>query len=140
MSRPLQRGGTFLPACTAGTATANNYAIQPALTAVAAELGVPVSLIGLVPTAALAGCMTGFALLLPLAGRLAPNRLLAAQPAALAAALTLAAAAPGAGVLPAAYLLIGAAAGVAAQAGTIAGRHARPGRRATGVATVAAGM
>ncbi|WP_329112342.1 hypothetical protein [Streptomyces sp. NBC_01353] len=47
----------------AGTAIANNYALQPALTTVAADLDVPLSVIGLVPTAALAGCMTGFALL-----------------------------------------------------------------------------
>jgi predicted MFS family arabinose efflux permease len=136
----LPRGGTFLLACTAGTAIANNYAIQPALSAVAADLGVPLSVIGLVPTAALAGCMTGFALLLPLADRLAPNRLVAAQLTALAAALVLAAAAPGAGVLLVAYLCVGAAASVAAQAGSIAGRYAPPGRRGTGVAIVAAGM
>ncbi|RMB82563.1 MFS transporter [Streptomyces shenzhenensis] len=140
MTRPLPRSGTLLLALIAGTAIANNYAIQPALTAVAADLGVPLSVIGLAPTAALAGCMTGFALLLPLADRLAPNRLVAAQLTALAAALALAAAAPGAAVLLVAYLLIGAAAGVAAQAGGIAGRYAPPGRRGTGVATVAAGM
>ncbi|MGW1006136.1 MFS transporter [Streptomyces sp. NPDC002520] len=140
MTRDLPRGGTFLLACTAGTAIANNYAIQPALTEVAAELGVPLSVIGLVPSAALIGCMTGFALLLPLADRLAPNRLVAAQLAALTAALTLAALAPGAGVLLAAYLCVGAGASVAAQAGSIAGRYAAPGRRGTGVATVAAGM
>ncbi|MGW1805673.1 MFS transporter [Streptomyces sp. NPDC002078] len=50
---------------------------------------------------------------------------MAAQLTALAAALTLAAC---------------AAASVAAQASNIAGRHARPGRRGTGVATVSAGM
>ncbi|MFF8844214.1 MFS transporter [Streptomyces sp. NPDC015127] len=136
----LPRGGMFLLACTAGTAIANNYAIQPALSAVAADLGVPLSVIGLVPTAALIGCMVGFALLLPLTDHVAPNRLIAGQLVLLAAALVLAASAHGAGVLLAAYLLIGAAAGVAAQAGSIAGRHAPPGRRATGVATVAAGM
>ena len=38
MSHALPRGGTFLLACIAGTAIANNYAIQPALTAVAAGL------------------------------------------------------------------------------------------------------
>ncbi|MGW4565739.1 MFS transporter, partial [Streptomyces sp. NPDC004561] len=140
MTGAPSRGGTFLLACVAGTAIANNYAVQPALTTVAADLRVPLSVIGLVPTAALAGCMTGFALLLPLTDHLAPNRLVAAQLTALAAALTLAAAAHGALVLLAAYLLIGAAASVAAQAGSIAGRHAPPGRRGTGVATVAAGM
>ncbi|MGW1814555.1 MFS transporter [Streptomyces sp. NPDC002125] len=140
MTRPLPRGGTFLLACVAGTAIANNYAIQPALTAVAADLDVPLSVIGLVPTTALAGCMAGFALLLPLTDHVAPHRLVATQLTALAAALTLAASATGAAVLLAAYLLIGAAAGVAAQAGNIAGRHAPPGRRGRGVATVAAGM
>ncbi|MFF7468253.1 MFS transporter [Streptomyces sp. NPDC008092] len=140
MSRPLSRGGTFLLAGLAGTAIANNYAVQPALTAVAADLDVPLPVIGLVPTAALAGCMTGFALLLPLTDHLAPNRLVAAQLTALAAALVLAATAHDAYVLLAAYLLVGAAASVAAQAGNIAGRHARPGRGGTGVALVAAGM
>ncbi|MFG2937760.1 MFS transporter [Streptomyces sp. NPDC048282] len=140
MSRTLPRGGTLLLAATAGTAIANNYAVQPALTAVATDLDVPLSVIGLVPTAALAGCMTGFALLLPLTDHLAPNRLVTAQLTALAAALVLAATARDAVVLLAAYLLVGAAASVAAQASNIAGRHARPGRGGTGVALVAAGM
>ncbi|MEU2060850.1 MFS transporter [Streptomyces sp. NPDC013455] len=140
MTRPLRRGGSFLLACVAGTAIANNYAIQPALTTVAAELGVPASVIGLVPTAALAGSLTGYAVLLPLADRLAPGRLVAAQLTALAAALVLAAAAGGPATLLPAYLLIGAASSVAAQASNIAGRHAAPERRGTGVATVAAGM
>ncbi|MEU4928707.1 MFS transporter [Streptomyces yokosukanensis] len=140
MTRPLPRGGTLLLASIAGTAIANNYALQPELTTVAADLDVPLSVIGLVPTAALAGCTTGFALLLPLTDRLAPNRLVGVQLAALAGALALAAAASGATVLLTAYLLIGAAASVAAQASAIAGRHAPAGRRGTGVATVAAGM
>ncbi|MGW7757364.1 hypothetical protein ACWGK6_38620 [Streptomyces violaceusniger] len=38
MTGPLPRGGTFLLSAIAGTAIANNYAIQPALTAVAADL------------------------------------------------------------------------------------------------------
>ncbi|MFG2743963.1 MFS transporter [Streptomyces chartreusis] len=140
MSQALPRGGTFLLACIAGTAIANNYAIQPALTAVAADLDVPASVIGLVPTAALVGCMFGFAFLLPLTDHLAPGRLVTAQLGTLAAALVLAAAATGPVPLLVAYLLIGASAGVAAQAGNIAGRYAPPGRRGTGVATVAAGM
>ncbi|MEV5878267.1 MFS transporter [Streptomyces sp. NPDC052101] len=140
MTRPLPRGGTLLLACIAGTAIANNYAIQPGLTSVATDLGVPLAVTALVPTAALLGCMTGFALLLPLTDHLAPNRLVGVQLTALAAALALAAAASGAGTLLAAYLLIGAAASVAAQAGSIAGRHAPTGRRGMGVATVAAGM
>ncbi|MGC9540405.1 MFS transporter [Streptomyces sp. UG1] len=140
MTRPLPRGGTLVLAGTAGTAIANNYALQPALSAVAADLGAPLSVIGLVPTAALVGCMAGFAVLLPLADHVAPRRLVTAQLTALAAALGTAATASGPALLLASYLLIGAATSVAAQAGNIAGRHARPGRRGTGVATVAAGM
>ncbi|MEV0011525.1 MFS transporter [Streptomyces sp. NPDC047973] len=136
----LSRGGTLLLAAIAGTAIANNYALQPALTTVASDLGAPLSVIGLVPAAALGGCVLGFAFLLPLTDRLAPHRLVSAQLIALAVALMLAAGAPGAAVLLTAYLFIGAAAGVAAQAGNIAGRNAPQGRRGTGVATVAAGM
>src|SRR5262249_2970395 len=92
-------------------------------------------------TAALAGATTGFVLLLPLTDHLAPNRLIAAELAALSAALVLAATAPGAVVLLLAYLLIGAAAaGVAALSGAIAGLHAPPARRPSGVAPVAAGL
>ncbi|MEV0898957.1 MFS transporter [Actinoplanes sp. NPDC049802] len=130
----------LLLATIAGTAIANNYAIQPALATVATDLGVGLPVAGLVPTAALTGCMAGFVLLLPLTDRLAPNRLVAAQLTVLATALTVAAASAHPAVLLAAYVVIGAAAGVAAQAGVIAGRHAPPGRRAAAVATVAAGM
>ncbi|GAB7106512.1 MFS transporter [Streptomyces phaeofaciens JCM 4814] len=140
MRRAAGRGRTFLLAAVAGTAIANNYAIQPALTDVAGQLGVSPSVIGLVPSAALIGCTAGFALLLPLVDQVAPHRLISGQLGVLAAALVLAATAPGAAVLLVAYLVIGATAGVAAQAGSIAGRHAPPERRATAVATVAAGM
>jgi predicted MFS family arabinose efflux permease len=136
----LARGATLLLAVVAGTAIANNYALQPALATVAAELGVSLGVIGLVPSAALVGCMTGFALLLPLTDHLSPHRLVPAQLIALAAALCLAATASGPVLLLTAYLLIGAAASVAAQAGSIAGRHAPAGRRGAGIATVAAGM
>ncbi|SBT90159.1 hypothetical protein GA0115233_10161, partial [Streptomyces sp. DI166] len=129
-ARPARRGATALLAVLAGTAIADNYTLQPALAVVAADLDVPLSAISLVPSAALAGSMTGFALLLPLADRVAPARLVAAHFAALAAGLVLAATATDAAVLIAAHLIIGAAASVAAQAGVIAGRLAPPGRRA----------
>ncbi|MBY8339739.1 MFS transporter [Streptomyces spinosirectus] len=140
MTRPLPRGGTLLLAAIAGTAIANNYAVQPALGVVAGDLQVSTAVIGLVPTAALVGCTIGFALLLPLTDRVAPGRLVPVQLSALVAALIAAASASGAAVLLAAYVLIGACASVAAQAGNIAGRHAAPGRRGAGVAMVAAGM
>ena len=140
MTPQPERGRTLLLAVVAAVAISNNYAIQPALTEVAAGLGVPAPVIGLVPTAALTGCTAGFALLLPLVDRLPPHRLVAGQLTALAAALVLAASAPHVGVLLAAYLAVGATASVAAQGSSIAGRHAPPGSRATAVATVAAGL
>ncbi|MGV9454828.1 MFS transporter [Streptomyces sp. NPDC003635] len=139
-TQPLRRGTTALLAALAGTATADNYTLQPALSVVAGDLDVPLSAISLVPSAALAGSMTGFALLLPLADRVAPHRLVAAHFTALAAGLLLAATASDAAVLVAAHLLIGAAASVAAQASVIAGRLAEPGRRGAAVALVATGL
>ncbi|WP_338693859.1 hypothetical protein V2W30_04635 [Streptomyces sp. Q6] len=118
----LPRGGVALLACTAGIALANNYAIQPALGDVAHDTGTRTAAIGLVTTAALTGCIAGFALLLPLADRAAPRRLVAGQLGLLASGLVLAAAAPGLGVLLLAYLVIGAGASVSAMASTIAGR------------------
>ncbi|MFE5112905.1 hypothetical protein [Streptomyces sp. NPDC056663] len=73
MSGPL-RGPVSLLACTAGIALANNYAIQPALGDVARDTGTSAAAIGLVTTAALVGCIAGFAFLLPLADRAAPRR------------------------------------------------------------------
>ncbi|MFD7136508.1 MFS transporter [Streptomyces sp. NPDC059894] len=136
----LPRHGTVLLAGTAATAIANNYALQPALTDVAADLGLSATVTGLVPTAALVGCTAGFALLLPLTDRVAPHRLVGVQLCALAGALALAATARHAAVLLIAYLLVGATAGVAAQCGALAGRYAAPGRRGTAMATVATGL
>lgn len=138
MSR--SRGGVPLLACTAGLAIANNYAVQPALGDVARDIGSSVDAIGLVTTAALAGCIAGFAFLLPLADRAAPHRLVSGQLTLLATGLLLASASASLPVLLAAYVVIGAGAGVAAQTTTIAGRGAAPGRRATAVAVVATGM
>ncbi|MEV5612486.1 MFS transporter [Streptomyces sp. NPDC052225] len=136
----LPRGGVALLACTAGIALANNYAIQPALADVARDTGTRAAAIGLVTTAALAGCIAGFALLLPLADRAAPRRLVTGQLALLASGLILAAVAPGLGVLLVAYVVIGAGASVSAMASTIAGRGVPGERRGAAVALVAAGM
>ncbi|RVU18977.1 MFS transporter [Streptomyces antnestii] len=134
------RGGVGLLACTAGVALANNYAVQPALGDVARDTGTSTAAIGLVTTAALVGCIAGFAFLLPLADRAAPRRLVTGQLAMLACGLLLAAAAHGPGTLLAAYVIIGAGASVSAQASAIAGRAAAGERRGSAVALVAAGM
>lgn len=139
MSGP-PRGPVGLLACTAGIALANNYAIQPALGDVARDTGTSAAAIGLVTTAALVGCIVGFAFLLPLADRAAPRRLVTGQLAMLATGLLLAAAARGLWLLLAAYVIIGAGASVSAQSSTIAGRAVPGERRGTAVALVAAGM
>ncbi|WP_306317385.1 MULTISPECIES: MFS transporter [unclassified Streptomyces] len=136
----LPRGGVAVLAATAGVALANNYAIQPALGDVARDTGTSASAVGLLTTAALAGCIGGFAFLLPLADRAAPRRLVAGQLALLTSGLLLAAGAPGLGVLILAYVLVGAGASVSAMASTIAGRGVPEERRGAAVATVAAGM
>ncbi|GAA2341060.1 MFS transporter [Streptomyces kunmingensis] len=136
----LRRGGVGLLACTAGIALANNYAVQPALGDVARSTGTSAAAIGLVTTAALTGCIAGFAFLLPLADRAAPRRLVTGQLVLLAAGLVLAASAGGLGLLLVAYGVIGAGASVSAGASTIAGRGVPAERRGAAVALVAAGM
>ncbi|MGD6747104.1 MFS transporter [Streptomyces sp. BH106] len=136
----LPRGGVAVLSCTAGVALANNYAIQPALGDVARDTGSSAAAIGLVTTAALGGCIAGFAFLLPLADRAAPRRLVAGQLALLTAGLLLASCAPGLGLLLLAYVMVGAGASVSAMASTIAGRGVPGERRGTAVAGVAAGM
>ncbi|WP_328634279.1 MFS transporter [Streptomyces sp. NBC_00356] len=136
----LPRGGVAVLSCTAGVALANNYAIQPALGDVARDTGSSAAAIGLVTTAALGGCIAGFAFLLPLADRAAPRRLVAGQLALLTAGLLLASCAPGLGLLLLAYVMVGAGASVSAMASTIAGRGVPGERRGAAVAGVAAGM
>ncbi|MET9494217.1 MFS transporter [Streptomyces sp. NPDC006552] len=136
----LRRGAVGILACTAGTALANNYAVQPALGDVARSTGTSAAAIGLVTTAALTGCIAGFAFLLPLADRAAPRRLVAGQLLLLTAGLGLAASARGPVLLLVAYVVIGAGASVSAAASTIAGRGVPPQRRGAAVALVAAGM
>ncbi|WP_425841958.1 MFS transporter [Streptomyces fractus] len=136
----MPRGAVAVLSCTAGVALANNYAIQPALGDVARDTGTSAAAIGLVTTAALAGCIAGFAFLLPLADRAAPRRLVTGQLTLLTAGLLLASCAPGLGVLLLAYVMVGAGASVSAMASTIAGRGVPSERRGAAVAGVAAGM
>ncbi|WP_307804796.1 MFS transporter [Streptomyces sp. VRA16 Mangrove soil] len=134
------RGGVPLLACTAGIALANNYAVQPALGDLARDTGTSAAAIGLVTTAALAGCIAGFAFLLPLVDRAAPRRLVTGQLALLAGGLLLAASAHGLGQLLVAYVVVGAGASVSAMASAIAGRGVPGERRGAAVSLVAAGM
>ncbi|MEU6847228.1 MFS transporter [Streptomyces sp. NPDC046716] len=136
----LPRGGVALLGCTAGIAIANNYAVQPALGDIAHDTGASAAAIGLVTTAALTGCIAGFAFLLPLVDRAAPRRLVTGQLLLLTAGLLLAAGARTLGPLLAAYVVVGAGASVSAMASAIAGRGVPGERRGAAVGLVAAGM
>src|ERR1700727_238316 len=79
-------------AIAAGGAVANNYALQPALATIAHGLHATSGAVSLALTGAMAGCLLGLVLLVPLADRVRPSLLVPAQLAGLAAALGLAAA------------------------------------------------
>ncbi|WP_222853535.1 MFS transporter [Fodinicola acaciae] len=129
-----------LLAVAAGGAIANDYALQPALAAIAADLGAPLALIALVAAAAMAGYLLGLILLVPLVDRVGARTLITSQLLALGAALVAAAAAPGAGTLIGCFVAIGAATTVAAQASAIVGKYSGPTRRAYRMGAVSAGI
>lgn len=137
-SQPLARSLILAMATAAGVAVANIYYNQPLLGLVARDL--PGGLTALVPTTTQLGYAAGLFLLTPLGDLLEPRRLIAAQFAALAAALVAAALAPSAAALLAASLLVGLAATVAQQIVPFAARLAAPERRGATVGTVMAGV
>ncbi|MES3002396.1 MAG: MFS transporter [Pseudomonadota bacterium] len=136
----LSRAAVAVLAVAAGTAIANAFALQPALSDIAADFGVPVSLIATVASATMAGYIAGLALLMPLGDRMAPRALLPGQLVVLATVLVLASAAPGPGVLIGCFFAVGAASSVAAQCSAVVGRYAACGERARAMGAVAAGI
>ncbi|WP_186258918.1 MFS transporter [Burkholderia gladioli] len=124
----------------AGGAIANNYAIQPALSFIAADFGVPVAPITAVASGAMIGYLLGLVLLVPLVDKLSPRTLIPAQMFALASALVLAAWAPCANALIACFVLIGATTTVAAQSSAVVGKCADPQNRARLMGTISAGI
>ncbi|WP_186012809.1 MFS transporter [Burkholderia gladioli] len=124
----------------AGGAIANNYAIQPALSFIAADFGVPVAPITAVASGAMIGYLLGLVLLVPLVDKLSPRTLIPAQMFALASALVLAAWAPCANALIACFVLVGATTTVAAQSSAVVGKCADPQSRARLMGTISAGI
>nr|WP_202031729.1 MFS transporter [Paraburkholderia sacchari] len=124
----------------AGGAIANNYAIQPALSFIAADFGVPVAPITAVASGAMTGYLLGLVLLVPLVDKLSPRALIPGQMFALAFALVLAAWAPGPDALIACFVLVGATTTVAAQSSAVVGKCADPQSRAQLMGTVSAGI
>lgn len=124
----------------AGGAIANIYAMQPAISVIAADFGVPIAAITAVTSGAMIGYLLGLVLLVPLVDKLSPRALISGQIFALACALVLAAWAPGPDALIACFVLIGATTTVAAQSSAVVGRYADPQRRAQLMGTISAGI
>jgi MFS family permease len=99
---------TLFIAVAAGIAIANNYALQPALPAVAQTLHAPLAAMGLIAGCLQFGYMAGILLLAPLGDRIAPARLIGMQFFALGAALLAAALAPSLTALAVACCIVGA--------------------------------
>lgn len=127
-------------AIAAGVAIANVFALQPSLSGIALDFGVPASRMTTVASMTMLGYMAGLALLVPLADRFSPRALVPAQMGALALLLACASASPGPAVLDFGFFLIGAATTVAAQCSAVAGKYVEPHKRARGMGTVSAGI
>lgn len=138
--RPLSAGVVVLLAIIAGGAIANNYAIQPSLSAIAQDFGTTPSAISLTVSAIMFGYLAGLALLVPLADRVDPRGLISGQLVALATALTAASAAPNAGLLLICLLVVGATTTVAAQTSAIVGKLAAPAHRGRQMGLISAGI
>ncbi|WP_082549004.1 MFS transporter [Rhizobacter sp. Root404] len=124
----------------AGGAIASDYALQPALSGIAHEFNVRVSLITAIASSTMVGYIVGLALLVPLVDSVGARRIIPCQLSALAFALLVAALAPGPVTLLASLLLIGATTTVAAQCTAVVGKYSPPARRASDIGTIAAGI
>ncbi|MBY6239617.1 MFS transporter [Methylosinus sp. Sm6] len=137
---PPSAGVVVLLAITAGGAIANNYAIQPSLSAIAQDIGATPSAISRTVSGVMLGYLAGLALLVPLADHVNPRRLIPIQLLALAAALIAASAAPSAGILLISLVLVGAMTTVAAQTSAIVGNLAAPAHRGKQMGLISAGV
>jgi len=135
----LSRTAVVVLAVAAGAAIANDYALQPAVGAIAVSMDATTARIAQAVAAAFAGYLAGLVLLVPLADRVSARTLLSAQLAALAGCLALAAASSTPAMLTVALVLVGAATTVAAQSSAIVGRLA-PENRGAQLGTVSAGI
>lgn len=131
---------TLFVAAAAGIAIANNYALQPALPAVAQTLHAPLAATGLIAGCLQFGYMAGILLLAPLGDRIAPARLIGMQFFALGAALFAAALAPSLIALAVACCIVGALATNAVHLASAAFHLAPAAARGKALGTVASGI
>jgi predicted MFS family arabinose efflux permease len=136
----LSSGAVAVLAVAAGGAIANDYAMQPALSVIAGDFGVPVALIAAVGSAAMIGYLLGLVALVPLVDRLSPRALIPGQICSLALALALAAWAPSPDVLIGSFVLVGATTTVAAQCSAVVGKYADAKKRAYSMGAISAGI
>jgi len=127
-------------AMAAAVATSTNYVLQPELAVVARDVGTSVPVIGVVAALPIGGYLLGLALLVPLADRVRPYRLISGQLSVLAAGLLLEAIAPTPLILGAGLLVSGACASTGAQMSSLAGRYSAAHRRGRAVGTVTSGI
>lgn len=127
-------------ALAAGVAISNNYALLPALPAVARTFNVPLTTMGLVAGSMQVGYMAGIVLLVPFGDKVSPARIVSWQFAVLAIALMAAAYSPTLPALAIAGCLIGAMATNAVHLSAVAFRTSLPQSRGRAVGTVGTGV
>ncbi len=137
---PLTRALVLVMAVSVGATVANLYYNQPMLGAIAADLAVSPSAVGLIPTATQLGFGLGLLLLVPLGDQMDRRRLILAQSAGLAVALVAAALAPGAATLVLASVAVGLGSALVHQIVPLAAEMASPERRGATVGTVMSGL
>lgn len=127
-------------ALAAALGTATIYPLQPAIAEVTAALGSSTAAIGIALACGPIGYLCGLALLVPLVDRFPARRVIAIQFGAMAMLIAASAAATHVIMLGVAVLLIGVCSAVGAGLSSVAGRLAEPGRRATILGIVTAGI
>ncbi|MGW1741588.1 MFS transporter [Nocardia sp. NPDC001965] len=136
----LRAPTVWFMALAAALGTASMYPLQPAVAEVADSLHTSPAVIGTALACGPIGYLVGLALLVPLVDRFAPRSVVAVQFALLAAALAAGAVAGSSWHLALVTGLVGAGSAVGAQLSSVAGRFAEPGRRATVLGVVTAGI
>ena len=127
-------------ALAAALGTASIYPLQPAIAPVAGSLHTSLAAVGTALACGPIGYLIGLALFVPLVDRFAPRTVVSIQFAFLAAALAASAAADSPWQLGFGIGLAGAGSSAGAQLSSVAGRFAPPGRRATVLGIVTAGI
>ncbi|WP_175998652.1 MFS transporter [Burkholderia stabilis] len=139
-SAHLSRAAIAALALAAGVAIANGYALQPSLSVIAGDFGVPVARMAALASVTMLGYLAGLALLVPLADRFSPRTLIPMQMGLLAVLLACASRSSGPVALDIVFFLVGAATTVAAQCSAVVGKHAQPQQRGAAMGVVSAGI